>query len=292
MPFDNLPYAEQLTRHGFVAANHQRPVFFPVSARKVFDERGDELPGWLRIARDDTGATLHLASDGYKVITNEECFGAFENAIAHSRLDSADMQIGTDFSHGGARVFRQYLFPRHMVEVKPGVEVALRIIMLNSYDGTMAFRGTAGAFNFVCANTAILGREVAGFRIRHSGAVDVTKGIESLVDAAEAFVDETARWKAWPRISVTDQQALDVFHALPQSTDSLVGDLSLRWLRARDGDAVQGGANAWCLYNVLTAWATHDKTRSADTFAATRYEREVRVRKVIDGKAWKALVEA
>jgi hypothetical protein len=293
MPLDALTtYADLAKQHGVVPADHQAPRFFPVSARKVFDERGDELPGWLRIARDDTGSTLNLASEGYKLITNEMAFEAFEAAIRSSNLSWRNMMIGTDFSHGGARVFRQYLFPDHMVQVKPGVDVALRIIMLNSYDGSLAFRGTAGAFNFVCANTAIIGREVAGFRIRHSGSNDITGGIKSLVGAAEAFVEETDRWKTWPLIDVTDAQAIEVFKKIPQATEPLVADLSLRWLRARDHDLKQGGPNLWCLYNVLTAWATHDATKGKDSFAHTRHEREVRVRKVIDGDAWADILEA
>src|SRR5262249_40031569 len=144
-------------------ANHAKPQFFPVVARRLFDEKGVELPGYKRIVRDDTGDTLHVATDSYQVVTNEEAFGAFEAAIETSTLDRTDMRIGTDYSGFGVRCFRQYLFPAHRVEIKKGVEVALRILMMNSYDGSLRFRGQAGAYNFVCANTSVLGKDYASF---------------------------------------------------------------------------------------------------------------------------------
>jgi len=294
MPFDNLPYADQMAKHGFVAADHRAPRFFPVAARRMFDETGAELPGWKRIVREDDGRTLHVATDAYEIVTNEEAFAAFEEAIRSSTLRWQTMQIGTDFSHQGARVFRQYLFPEHIVPVKRGVDVALRILMLNSYDGSLAFRGSAGAFNFVCANTAILGKEVAGFRFKHGKSADVTRSARMLVEAAEGFIEETRRWQEWPTIPVADADALGIFRALPQSTPTLEGELARRWLIARDTDEFQGGANLWALFNVLTAWATHEKVKETAraNFAATRHEREVRVQKLLASSAWRKLEDA
>jgi hypothetical protein len=293
MPRDAIamPYADVMARHGFIPANHAEARFERVTARKLYDEAGEELPGWLRIYNEDRKKTLHVATDAYQLITNEEAFTAFEDAIGQSELRSGNMQIGTDYSHEGGRIFRQYLFPDHLVPVKPGVDVALRIVMFNSYDGTMGFRGQAGAFNFVCANTSILGHEVAGFKMRHAGKADVSEGARRLVDAAEAFVRETDAWKVWPSIPVSDQQAVEVFKAMPGASDSTVEHLTLAWVTARDRDPHQGGANLWCLYNVLTAWATHTETsgRGKANAAAARYGREGAVRKALDTKPWKLL---
>jgi hypothetical protein len=289
MPLDNIggPYGDVMARYGFIPADHQAARFERVVARKIFDETGEELPGYLRIYNEDRAKTLHVTTDGYQLITNEEAFTAFDEAIGRSELDTAGMVVGTDYSHEGARIFRQYLFPNHMVPVKPGVDVALRIVMLNSYDGTTAFRGTAGAFNFVCANTSIFGHEVSGFRMRHSGKADVSEGAKRLVDAAEAFVRETEAWKVWPSIPVSDTQAVGVFKAMPGTSESTVEHLTLAWVTARDHDPIQGGANLWALYNVLTAWATHTASRS--NAAAARYSREGAVRRTLETKPWKLL---
>lgn len=291
MPLDGS-YNDLMERHGFIPADHAAPRFFPVAARNLYDEAGEILPGYKRIIREDDGRTLHVATDAYKLISNEEAFGAFEDALKASTLDLTDMRIGTDYAAQGARVFRQYLLPAHRVQVKPGVETALRLIMFNSYDGTLAFSGRAGAYNFVCANTSIAGHDMASFRMRHAAGIDVAKAITGLTEAAMAHVQEAERQKAWPDVPVADLQALEVFRAIPRATGLLVDHLAHSWLRARDNDPLQGGANLWCLWNVLTAWATHDPETGKVNAAPIRSEREVRVRQVQEAAAWKALLPA
>ena len=294
MPFD-IPYATLMEQHGFIPADHAAPKFFPVKALNLYDERGTQLPGWKRIVRDDTGDTLHIASDTYKVIENEVAFAAFEDALRASTLDLADMRIGTDYAHGGARCFRQYLLPAHRVEVKPGVEVALRLLMMNSYDGYMKFRGQTGAYNFVCANTSIVGKDYASFALRHVGdnvEFDTAKAIQGLVKAAEDHVTESARWKTWPAIAVTDAQAVAVCKSMPLATATLTDHLVHAWIAARDDGGPQSGANLWTLFNVLTAWSSHNNTEIKGGRGQARFDREKRVATVIEGKVWQELATA
>ena len=297
MPLDGLSYADQMEKYGFIPADHSAPKFFPVVARRLYDEAGHELPGYKRIVRDDTGDTLHVATEGYRIVTNEEAFGAFEDALRKSSLDLADMRVGTDYSHGGCRVFRQYLLPAHTVEVKPGVDVALRLLMLNSYDGSLAFQGRAGAYNFVCANTCITGSDFGNFKMRHTGGLDVAKAIAGLANAAEQHIATTKRWKEWPLVSVPDLKALEIFAAMPGCTKTLRDHLAHSWIRARDQDEKQGGANAWALFNVLTRWATHQDDAADDEAVRRgrgqmRFDREARVAKLIEGAEWRELVAA
>lgn len=291
MPFDG-PYADLVAKHGFIPADHAAPKFFPVKARKLFDEMGTELPGWLRIVREDTGDTLHVATDKYQVVTNEEAFGAFEDALHSSTLDLTDMQIGTDYSNGGARCFRQYLLPAHRVEVKPGNEVALRLLMMNSYDGSMKFRGQCGAYSFVCANTSIVGKDYAQFSMRHSGKIDVPKAIAGLTQAAEEYLETARQWKLWPQITVTDEQAMAVCGDMPLATTTLTDLLVHAWLRAKTGSGPQTGPNLWTLYNTLTAWSSHTDDTLKTGRGQVRFDREKRVAALLEGKVWKALQEA
>jgi hypothetical protein len=293
MPLDAISsYADQMDKYGFIPANHAKPVFFPVKARRLFDEQGHELPGYLRIVREDTGDTLHVATDSYKVITNEEAFGAFEEALESSTLDLEGMRIGTDYANNGARCFRQYLLPAHQIEVKKGVSVALALIMMNSYDGSLRFRGQCGAYTFVCANTAIHGTDYAQFSARHTGAVDVKAAIAGLTKAAEEHIERTRRWKEWATIAISDQQAMQVCKALPQATDSLTDHLVHAWLRARDDGSAQSGPNAWTLYSVLTNWASHADSAVKGGRGQAKFDRHKRVAGLIEGKVWRDLVEA
>ena len=289
MPYDG-PYSELMERHGFIPADRAAPKFFPVEARKLYDETGEEIPGYRRIVRTDSAKTLNITTDSYKVITNEEAYGTFEDELRKSSLDLTDMRIGTDYAREGARVFRQYLLPAHQVEVKPGVAVALRLLMLNSYDGSLRFQGKAGAFNFVCANTSIHGNEISGFKIRHSGDIDLTGAVAGLVKAAQEHFAEAAKWRIWPSIRIADLQARALIQATPTIAKSTVDHLVHAYMVARDTDELQGGPNLWTLFNVLTAWSTHGNQDEADARrgfgAQVRTDRETSVRKLVAGPEW------
>src|SRR3954468_16583033 len=219
-----LPYVDLMDRYGFITANHAKPEFWPVKARRLFDEEGVELEGWKRIVREDNGKTLHVATDAYQVVSNEDAFGAFETALRESTLDLTDMQVATDYSNYGARCFRQYLLPAHQGEVRPGNAVALRAIMMNSYDGSMRFRGQAGAYSFACANTSILGSDFGRFSFSHRSGVeiDVQGAVRDLIAAAEAHVAKVNEWKGWPDIRLTDDQAIAAIQTMPGAAKALV----------------------------------------------------------------------
>ena len=147
MPFDNLPHADLAQRYGFVPMDHGQQQMFGSELRPIFDERGEPIPEHQRIVRTDTMQTLEVVGKSYTFIDNRTIFAAFEDAIAESGLDTRDLMVATDF--GGpnlTRCFRQYVFPAHEVEIKPGVSTALRLLMWNSYDGTLKFSGRAGLF--------------------------------------------------------------------------------------------------------------------------------------------------
>jgi hypothetical protein len=296
MPLDgfNLPYADLIAKHGFVPANHRDAQHDHVELRRIFDENGVEIDGYRSVWNDTKRKTLAVHSDGYKLIPNEVFTSAIEDALAASGLDLTGMHVGIDTAYDGRRLFQQYLLPAHTVRIdgrQGGIDVALRIVAFNSYDGSTGLRVRAGGYTFVCANTSVSGQDAAMFSMRHTSGADVNEAAKRLVDAAEAFVRESEGWKVWPEIPVTDQQALGIFKAMGAS-ESIVEHLSKRWMETRDLDPIQGGANAWALYSTLTAWATHEESRSKSNAAAARYDREGKVQKALATKEWQRLVAA
>src|SRR4029077_17492332 len=108
--------------------------------------------------------------------------------IELSTLDKTGMRIGTDLTNNGARIFRQYLFPAHMVQFDSRYHgmrsVALRILMFDSYDGSSKFRGMAGGFDFVCANESVSGKEIDTIGFKHVGDME-----QKISDAADRLTN-------------------------------------------------------------------------------------------------------
>jgi hypothetical protein len=275
----------------FVPMNHREVQPIAAKALKCFDENGTEIPGYHHIVRGDTGATIHVAPDTYTVVQNEMAVDLIERALKSSKLDLTDARFGVDYSHDGARMFAQWILPAHTAVVRPGVEASLRTVLLNSYDGTSAVHGRTGAYNWVCANTSVAGTEYGSFRMAHKGQIDLGPAVARLTRAAEEHVAQVERWKAWPDIRISDATARAVIGSIPLATTSLIDGLVHAWLKARDEDPLQGGDNLWCLFNVLTAWAS-SKEANALGIANRAYrnnDRELKVAKVIEGKLWKEI---
>jgi len=289
MPFDLM----EIDRLGFVPMNHVRQQPIAARALKVFDERGEEIPGYHHIVRGDTGKTIRIATDSYTVVQNDFAIDTVEAALRASSLDLADLRFGIDYSHDGARMFAQWLLPAHTAQVKSGVEATLRLILLNSYDGSTALHCRSGSYNWACANQAVSGREFSSFRFTHTGEIDLPSAVARLTQAAEEHAEQTRRWQAWPQIAVSDEQACRVLASLPQASESQIDALAHAWLRARDdADSPQSGPNAWCLFQVLTAWATHGIGTDAGRQRAQRsWDRQKRVAQVIDSDLWHELVD-
>ena len=275
-------YAEVMDKYGFIPANHVKPIEFEVLLNGIYDAKGRKIPGHKAVVRGDTGDTLAVHSDKYSLTPYQVHFDAFEKAIARSGLDTRNMRIGTDLTNNGARIFRQYLFPDHMVEVDSGRHgmrpVALRILMFDSYDGSSRFWGKCGAFDFVCANQSVSGKEIDSIGFRHVGEMEakIDAAADQLSGSAQRFVEEMGRLRLWPRIDLKNVEFSELVDAMPQSNKTLVDSLTADFARF-------DGKNLWDGYNLLTRWATHDLP------PRTRADRQKRIGELVEGELWQGL---
>lgn len=267
-------YSAMMDQHGFVPMNHQAPQFFPVSTEHVYDGLGKVVPNYKRIVRGDTGDTLHVATDSYTLVPYEEHFSIFEEAIQQSGLPLEGMRIGTDMADNGARIFRQYLLPAVQEEVQ-GQKITLRIVMFDSYNGTTAFTGRSGFFNFACANQSFFGKSLLDVKFKHTGDMQgrVKKAAEELTMSAVRFEEEAKRLQNWPKVILTPVGATALLQALPQINRGLTDSLTAQYSR-------ESGRTLWDFYNVLTSWATHGVN------AKTANDRSKRVLDLVEGRDW------
>ena len=119
---------------------------------------------------------------------------------------------------GGSRIAGKEAFTKHMLRFRHqdhSTELASlgrvpEIVLINSHDGTSAYKIMAGIFRLVCSNGLIIADSTIGtISIQHKGDI-----VESVVDASLKIVDATPRATAqienWERIrlSLGEQQAL------------------------------------------------------------------------------------
>lgn len=283
MPLDG--YAALTAKHGYIPMNHVAPNFFPVATGPIYDDRGMKIPGHQRVYRGDSGDTMGIHTDKYTMVPYEKHFSIFENAIQDSMLDKRDMQVATDMSDNGARIFRQYLFPNETSTVvdRRGHDniLTLRIVTFDSYNGTSAFVAKAGFFNFICANESIFGNSLIDIRFRHTGDIQgrVEEAADKMIVASERFREEATRMERWPNITVDANRLAVLLDRLPQSNRTLINQLVSDFART-------GGDDLWDVSQILTSWSTHHIPPKV------KADRQKRVSDLIEGPMWKSLETA
>lgn len=104
---------------------------------------------------------------------------------------------------------------KHMIRFRAPNSEALtigqtfpEIVLINSHDGTSAYKLMAGLFRLVCGNGMIVADSLIGsLSIRHTGRVieEVTHGSVEIVEHMPKVVDAVARWREH-QLSVAEQE--------------------------------------------------------------------------------------
>ena len=226
---------------------------------------------------DEKGNIISVVGKGYNVIQNADIIPDYERAIYRSGLNTTGMERDIQQSHGGARTVVTYTFPAHRIEVKKDDPMDLKISVLNSYDGSWKFMSLVGALRLACLNGQVIGDFFSSFYGKHTMNLDTDVAVDRLETSLDVYLQNAEYWKQYPKISVTDLQAQNVFLNLAGTSKVLNGVLEEIHLKYVD----EMGGNLWALFNTLTDWSSHSKFKNIRNQAATVITREQKIRKVL-----------
>jgi len=226
---------------------------------------------------DEKGNIISVVGKGYNVIQNADIIPDYERAIYLSGLDTRGMERDIQQSHGGARTVVTYTFPAHRIEVKKDDPMDLKISVLNSYDGSWKFMSLVGALRLACLNGQVIGDFFSSFYGKHTMNLDTDAAVDRLETSLDVYLQNAEYWKQYPKISVTDLQAQNVFLNLAGTSKILNGVLEDIHVKYVD----EMGSNLWALFNTLTDWSSHSKFKNIRNQAATVITREQKIRKVL-----------
>ena len=226
---------------------------------------------------DEKGNIISVVGKGYNVIQNADIIPDYERAIYRSGLNTRGMERDIQQSHGGARTVVTYTFPAHRIEVKKDDPMDLKISVLNSYDGSWKFMSLVGALRLACLNGQVIGDFFSSFYGKHTMNLDTDAAVDRLETSLDVYLQNAEYWKQYPKISVTDLQAQNVFLNLAGTSkilNSVLEDIHVKYVD-------EMGGNLWALFNTLTDWSSHSKFKNIRNQAATVITREQKIRKVL-----------
>lgn len=128
-------------------------AYFPVTLRPVFV--GDEAAKareYHAVVREDTGDVLGIHRGAYRLVPNREVFEPFEEAILQSGIPVEGLEVHEGLAYRGRTVVREYIFPHVALEPQIGDVVEFKLLVVNSYDATNAFRAVMAGRRRLCLN--------------------------------------------------------------------------------------------------------------------------------------------
>lgn len=191
---ETMMYAREVPWHGFgtkvdglqtaaeaiVAAGldwpvEKRPLFYrdptnPKGTIKKIDER-------VATVRMTDGKYLGVVSPAYEIVQNNRAFD-----IGDAIVETGEAKYETAGSlRDGRVVFISMEIPKTVKVPGDDGEINPYLLLVNSHDGSFAFRGAVTPIRAVCANTVnmALGAAKSEFRLRH------TSGIENKIAEAQ-----------------------------------------------------------------------------------------------------------
>lgn len=288
-----LPFARPMTQPTVIEPKNQSPfenLFFPVAVVPAGAVIDDELVSseYQAVIRTDTHQVLGIHGMAYKLLSNQDAFNAFDEALYESSLDLSDMRIKNEMSHNGGRAYRTYNFPAHSIAIgRKNDLVNLKLQVSNSYDASLAFSTRLGGYRLLCTNGMVIGTTFMHQSMKHTKALDLGNVVSRLNQAIGIYLDSSSEWQRWSRRRISQEQAKNIIEAFPGSNDKLHTLL----LDTYQQETAELGPTVWALFNALTHYSTHHGVRrsSEGNAASIRLQRENRVQSLISSPEWQRL---
>lgn len=226
-------------------------IDFDTKSTPVYDLYGKKIDGYQRLWRPDTGATLSIMTDEYKLVQHREVMTPAVEVLGKDGWTVRASRVQRD----GAAAFVELWRPNHGVKVV-GEQVGERILMKNTYDGTTQLSIQIGAVVLVCLNGAVVpGTGSAGFTSRHTG--DVNDRVEFMHKNIRRIEEGLA------------SKMIEAYSKLDTAVSPEIGkEIIKRTLGERQtekplnywtrGIGRNGNKTAWNLYNGITQYLTYD----------------------------------
>ena len=268
---------------------------FPVELQPVFTEEGNEIQNHKCVVRTDTGDTLGLHGNQYRIIPHDDVVNSIIDGVKAANL-STDYEVNVSVIDNGRKIRGEIVFGDIIQQPSVGDIIKYRISFFNSYDGSWAFAQQANALRLWCLNGCTTPDLIARSRFKHTASVDVLGSADKVISGADHFMNRAEEWQSWMKSQLNDDQAENFFRSTlckvttKQKQVEKTNERQLENLISGWQDEIRLlGRNKWALYNCLTSWATHTNDLRAPHVA--RYNREAAIGNAMRHNLWTSMKE-
>jgi len=228
---------------------------FTVSQEPLFTRDGAPTEYWCN-RRDDNGYVVGNVSDHYTIIQHGDLLAKTKQAFALQGLDNWKEE-SVVWNHG-ARMATTYTFGNYVRRVKAdtmkrGDDVALRISVRNSHDGSSQARFNVGMLRLICSNgMTALENEISANK-RHKGNINLEFLSLGVAQAVTQFEKSLELFGALANRVILQRQGEVILQSLVHRkvmSERFYKEVSQVWNRPSYEEDT--GRNMYNLYNAIT----------------------------------------
>lgn len=260
-----------------------------VVSNKIFDESGNEIPGYRANVRQDTGDTLGIVSDRYQIVQNYEAFD-FVN----------ELPMEGDFKFESAGVFKDgksMWIMGNLPEVNIlGDNVSNNVVFVNSHDGSSGVKVMMTPIRLICHNMINLATRKADriWAAKHTSGIShkidearytlslANKYMESLKEEAE-FLTGIKLTDAEIEAIIDKMFPVDYNKATSRKINNLILFKNNFFSCYNSSDISQFKGNAWGAINAMADLIDHkDPGRVTQNYYSNHWNKLINGHEVLD----------
>lgn len=242
--------------------------------KALYDDKGQEIPGFLRTVRLDTDLTIGVGmKKGYQIVQPRKAFEWMDSLMNDGVMRYASAGV----LNGGAQIWVLGLIPNNE-EDNPVDDFHKYVLWMDDYTAAKSLLWFPCLTRVVCENTANVAkceRDAAKFRgIRHSGDMDakLQAARQAIVESEVAFQRYNADCRKLLEVHYTKDQAREYVETLmpvPMADGKQLVDGRAVTIRERKVETIRDGmrhpsnrvdgmsGSFYQLYNAVTYAVDH-----------------------------------
>lgn len=229
--------------------------FFTVSQEPLFTRDGAPTEYWCN-RRDDNGYVVGQVSDHYSIIQHGDIINQTKTAFVMNGL--SNWTEHHDVWKHGARMNTTFTFGNYVRKVKAnsmqrGDDVALRISLSNSHDGSSQATFRVGMLRLVCTNgMTTLQNEISANK-KHKGVIDLQFLSLGVAQAVTQFEKSLVLFGNLADRTIKQREGEVILQSLVHRkvmSERFYKEVSQVW--QRPSFAEDAGRNMYNLYNAIT----------------------------------------
>ena len=222
---------------------------------KVVGQR-NKIESHKAIWNENENVLASMVTNKYMLVQHKEAFLPLIDTLKKTGMTNVTGFIGA--TKNQASMFVKFDDPRATIDLGNGDIVQMAVWMRHSVDGYLALHGTLGGYRMVCANGMMVGKILGGVRQIHKGSTVKAFTKHFYTDLIKVMMDNSDKLRDIIKRSMAELLKQEWLEAMIRGTGIGKNYTKKILEKCKKLDKVY----TWDLYNMMTAFITHEMERS------------------------------